>query len=448
MVAAAPTRVRLPHRYDPRPYQLPFLRAFPHKKRRAVWVVRRRAGKDITVWSAVVIPEAVQTVGRYYYLFPTYGQARSALWEGLDNEGIPFMSRIPRELMDGDPNESRMSIRLINGSIIQLAGSDNYNHLVGGNVRGLVFSEWSLCQPGAWDYLQPMIASNGGWAAFLYTPRGRNHGYDFLQTARRYPGDWFHEVLTVEDTGEMRPGELAEVRAGGMSEERIQQEYYCDFEVGNEGSYYGRLMAEARAGGRIGMVPHDPALKVHTVWDVGVSDHTVIGFVQVKGNAIYAIDYYANHGEGFDHYQRVIEGLAASHGYRYGVHIGPHDIAQRSKNDGKTYQDYALDRRFRFTVLPPASLDAGIEATRSVIPRIYFNAATTERWVSHLEAYSKAWNEALQVWSDRPRHDASSHPADMTRYLAQAEKAGLLRDQAPALPTPKAYTPGYARMGR
>jgi phage terminase large subunit len=421
----------LPHKFTARPYQEHFLAEFPHRKRRGVWIVRRRAGKDLTAWSAVVIPEAWRVVGTYYYFLPRYNHAKKVIWDGIDNEGVPFLDRIPRDIIKGEPLDGEMKVELINGSIIQLIGSDNYDSIVGTNPRGLVFSEWALCDPRAWQYLQPIVAANGGWALFLYTPRGHNHGWDLLNTARAFPAEWFSEVLTIDDTGEMVPGELDEARASGMSEDLIRQEYYCDFEVGNEGSYYGRLMAEARAAGRIGLVPHDPSLKVHTVWDVGVSDHTVIGFVQVKGNAIYAIDYYANHGEGQDHYIRVIEDWGRERGYRYGVHVGPHDIEQRNDRDGKSYKDYALSKGLRFVVVPRASIEAGIEATRTVLPRVYFNQATTERWVAALEAYTKKWNEALHVWSDSPQHDWASHPADMTRYLAQAEKAGLLRDERP-----------------
>lgn len=445
MSAVAEVRIQMPHLYRSRAYQKRFLREFPHRYRRGVWIVRRRAGKDLTAWSAVMVPQALRVVGTYYYFLPTYNQARKVIWNGMDNDGVSFLSRIPKELIAGEPNQSEMSVRLVNGSIIQLIGSDNYDSIVGTNPRGLVFSEWALCDPRAWQYLQPIVAANGGWALFLYTPRGHNHGWDLLNTARAHPNEWFSEILTIEDTGEMVPGELDEARASGMSEDLIRQEYYCDFEVGNEGSYYGRLMAEARAQGRIGMVPHDPALKVHTVWDVGVSDHTVIGFVQVKGNAIFAIDYYANHGEGLDHYIRALDDRQHKSGYRYGVHIGPHDIEQRSKNDGKSYKAYALERGFRFTTLPQTSLEAGIEATRSTLPRIYFDATRCERWVQALEAYTKKWNDALSVWSDTPQHDWASHPADMTRYLAQAEKAGLLVDAVQALPAPTPYRPRYAR---
>jgi hypothetical protein len=40
-----------------------------------------------------------------------------------------------------------------------------------------------------------------------------------------------------------------------MSEEMIQQEYYCNFEVGAIGSYYADLMTQARDEGRITQLP-------------------------------------------------------------------------------------------------------------------------------------------------------------------------------------------------
>jgi phage terminase large subunit len=436
-----PTRVRLPHLFRPRGYQLPFLRAFPHKQRRAAWIVRRRAGKDLTAWSAVMIPEAAETPGTYYYCLPTFQQARRVIWNGMDNDGIPLLARIPAELIAGEPNQSEMSVRLINGSIIQLIGSDNYDSIVGTNPRGLVFSEWALCDPRAWQYLQPIVAANGGWALFLYTPRGHNHGWDLLNTARAFPAEWFSEVLTIDDTGEMVPGELDEARASGMSEDLIRQEYYCDFEVGNEGSYYGRLMAEARKDGRVGHVPHDPARLVFPVFDIGVRDDTALGLVQVNRatGAVNAIDYYANNGEGAGHYAEWLEQRGRERHYRYPRDdrgnirgIGPHDIGQRSKNDAKTYQEYARSAGLILTALPVSSVNAGIEAVRTLIPRMSWDATNCAHWVKALEAYQRKWNEVLHVWGDGPLHNWASNPADMTRYLAQAEKAGLLRDEQPA----------------
>jgi phage terminase large subunit len=71
--------------------------------------------------------------------------------------------------------ETDMLIRFKNGSTWQVVGSDNYNSLVGSPPVGVIFSEWSLAKPDAWTYLRPILAENGGWAVFIWTPRGRNH---------------------------------------------------------------------------------------------------------------------------------------------------------------------------------------------------------------------------------------------------------------------------------
>lgn len=439
------TTIRLPHKFTPRHYQLPLLRAYDRGIRRLVIVWHRRTGKDKTWFNLMVREAGTGRVGNYYYIFPTYAQGKKALWKVIDKDGFRVRDHCPPQLLAGKPNESDMLLNFRNGSTIQIIGSDDVDSIVGANPVGIVFSEYSLQSPQVWQFLQPILIENGGWAGFNFTPRGSNHAQDLYETATRDPA-WFASLLTVDDTGVLDAAQLA-LATKDMSPEMVAQEFYCDFTAGNVGAYYARQLADALKAGRIGPVPHDPALKVHTVWDVGVSDHTAIGFVQVRGSAIFAIDYYANHSEGFGHYQSVVEEKGRELGYRYGVHIGPHDIAQRSKNDGKSYRDYAKERGFAFTVLPASDVNAGIEATRVTLPRVYFDQARTDMWVKALRAYTKKYNEALQVWSSEPLHDWASHPADMTRYLAEAVKANLLIDHKPSrFAAPSVELPGI--MGR
>lgn len=436
---ATTVRIRLPHRITLRRYQADVFAAFDRGMRRFVNVWPRRHGKDRTWYNLMVREAATGRVGNYYYVFPTYTQGWKALWSNID-DGFRVIDHCPPELVSARDN-SRMLLTLANGSTIQIVGSDNPDSLRGPNPCGVVFSEYSEQSPMAWQVVKPILVENEGWAGFNFTPRGLNHAHDLYEEALADPL-WFVSLLTVEDIGILSAAQIAEARKG-TSEEFFRQEYYCDFAAGNVGAYYGRLMADALAQGRIGMVPHDPALKVHTIWDVGTSDATAIGFVQVKGNAIFGIDYYANNSEGFDHYQRIIEDKGTQLGYRYGVHIGPHDIGQRNRNDGKSYQQYAQDRGFHFVMLPNSSIESGREAVRMILPRMYWHRETTVAWVAALRAYTKKYNEALQVWSDEHLHDWASHPADMTRYLAQAEKAGLLVDSIPTIATPKPYRPAY-----
>jgi hypothetical protein len=232
------TEARLPHRFKARSYQIPILEALSSGVKRAVWVAHRRSGKDtvllnFSVWSAHT------RVGTYYHIFPYLNQGRKILWDGRNYDGMRFLDHFPPEIIRSK-HEQEMRIDLLNGSIWQIVGSDNVNALVGTNVIGCVFSEYALQHPNAWEFLRPILRENRGWAAFCFTPRGRNHGWELYQRAVSDP-EWFCELLTVRDTRRDGPGEdgqpiitpedVDRERREGMPEPLVQQEYFCSFEA-------------------------------------------------------------------------------------------------------------------------------------------------------------------------------------------------------------------------
>jgi phage terminase large subunit len=190
-----------------------------------------------------------------------------------------------------------MTIHLKNGSIWQCVGSDNYNSLVGSNPVGIVMSEYSIADPAAWDYLRPILAQNGGWAMFIYTPRGRNHGQKLFTMAAGNP-DWFAEILTVDDTKILPASVIEEERKSGMSDDMLRQEYYCDFNSAIVGAHYGREITNAETSGRVCDVAYDRNFPVDTCWDIGIRDSTSIWFRQRIGRELRVIDYYEHSGEG------------------------------------------------------------------------------------------------------------------------------------------------------
>jgi hypothetical protein len=221
-------QVTIPHNYVPRSYQIPFLRAMDGGKKRACLVWHRRSGKSKTLLNFAV-KKAMQRVGVYYHAFPEYGQGRKIVWDGIDKEGFRILDHIPSEIRKSE-NKSEMKIELVNGSIYQIIGADNYNSLVGPNPVGIILDEWAVSDryPIAWEYFRPILAENGGWAVFPYTPRGRNHGFTLYQMAQRSP-DWFCQLLGAGDTRAIPLVEIQKERDQGMSEDMIQQEFYCSF---------------------------------------------------------------------------------------------------------------------------------------------------------------------------------------------------------------------------
>lgn len=207
-------------------------------KKRAAVVWHRRSGKDKTFLN-FTIKKMMERVGAYYYLFPTREQAKKVIWEGIDKDGMAFLDHFPKELIE-NRNDTEKKIKLKNGSIFQIAGTDDFDSLMGTNPIGIVFSEYSLQNPRAWDFFRPILSENGGWAVFNFTPRGMNHAHKLLSIARDNPDTWFSEVLTVDDTKTIQMSAIEAERKEGMPEELVQQEYWCKF-IDGAGQFFRRI---------------------------------------------------------------------------------------------------------------------------------------------------------------------------------------------------------------
>lgn len=224
----ADREITIPHNFTPRPYQLPFLQAMERGTKRAALIWHRRCGKGKTLINFTAA-RMCERVGAYYHVFPEYSQGKKIMWDGRDKDGFKFTDHFPKEIRS-KVNETELKITLRNGSIWQIIGADNYDSLVGPNPVGIVFDEWAVSDkyPKAWDYFRPILAENGGWAVFIFTPRGRNHGFELYQNALNNP-DWFCQVLTVRDTQAITQEAIETERRAGMSDDMIQQEFYCSF---------------------------------------------------------------------------------------------------------------------------------------------------------------------------------------------------------------------------
>jgi len=417
-------KITIPYGYEPRKYQVKILKALDDGCRNACWIVHRRGGKDTTMWN-YMIKRAYLEPGQYFYFLPTFAQAKKVIWDGMTNNGRRMLDYIPKEIIVGNPNNTEMKV-WINGahgqSLIQLIGGDSYDNVMGTNPRGVVFSEWPLMDPMAYEYIKPILAANGGWSAFVYTPRGKgNHGWDLAEIARKNPDEWFFEVLTVKDTGVLTEEQIESERRKGMPEDLIQQEFYCNFDRGQEGSYYGRQIDELRKKGQIAKVPYDPAVPVRTYWDLGIGDSTAIWFAQFVGKEIHLINYYEQNGEGLAHYARILDEFRRETGCVYDLNVAPHDIQARELTTGMTRLETARRLGLNFRVAPKLSLESGIEAVRMTLSRCWFDEKKCELGLKCLENYRKTYNEKYRVYGDKPFHDYTSHGADAFRMMAITE---------------------------
>lgn len=409
--------VTVPHKFTPRNYQRPFFKAMEvDGYRRAVLVWPRRHGKDKTCF-AFVLRQMMRRVGNYAYIFPTASLARKAAWQNIDADGFKLLDHIPKELVAKKQDQS-MHVELVNGSTITFFGSDRQVS-VGTNYIGIVLSEFAIQDPSAWNLLRPVIRQNKGWVVMNSTPRGRNHYHDMYNIAKDND-EWYTDLLTADDTDVFTPEDIQAERDSGMSEEVIQQEFYCSFTRGIEGSYYGRLIDEMRMDGRICRI-YPEVVKTYAVFDLGMNDSTSIIVWQHVNQEIHIIDHYENNGEAIEHYVRWLRSLD----YLLDDVYLPHDAKVRELSTGQSRIEAFSKAGVSVSLVPNVGLLDGIETVRQILPRCWIEEKNCRHLVDSLEMYHKEYNEKFGIYSDRPTHDKWSHNADAMRYLAIIVAHGL-----------------------
>jgi hypothetical protein len=388
-----------------------------HKKKRAIYVWHRRAGKDLLALNRILFSAMFEAVGTYWHIFPSYAQGAKSVWQETNSEGRKYIDYIPKSLI-AKKNEKELKITLKNGSIYQIVGSDNPDSLRGAGIKGAVFSEYAEQDPRAWATIQPMLLENNGWAMFNFTPKGQNHAYELFKMAQKMPEVWHSEIKTAEETGVFTQEQLEQVKAEILSEGKtldfFNQEFLCSFNNPIEGAYYSKIIDDLDKQGRIGNYPWEQQLPVYTFWDLGVGDATTIWFAQFIGNEIRIIDYIEDNNRGLASYIKEVKDKP----YIYEQHFAPHDIQIREFSNGKSRLETAMELGLRFSIAPKLSIEDGIDAVRSILPKCFFNETTTRRGLLTLKNYKKEFDNKNNTFKLQPKHDWASHGADAFRYLA------------------------------
>lgn len=409
--------------YEPR---IQFMPLHDRTERWACVVAHRRAGKTVACVNELI--KACLTCDkqnpRYAYLAPFYAQAKDVVWTYLKE----FAGVIPGVQF----NESELRADFPNGGRIRLYGADNYDRLRGIYLDGVVLDEYADMDPRAWaEVIRPALSDRKGWAVFIGTPKGQNGFYKVWKgdSETGWPGaeadpEWLALMLKASETGLVDEEELRDARRT-MTGDQYEQEFECSFEAAVIGAYYAKQMKRADEAKRIGKVPWEPGLEVHTAWDLGIGDSTAIWFAQMHGKEVRVIDFYEASGVGLDHYAKVLREKP----YVYAEHILPHDVAVKELGTGKSRLEVLDGLGIRnVRVLPNLRIEDGINAARLFIERCWFDADNCRRGVEALKAYRAEYDEKLQVLKLRPLHNWASHPADAFRYLALGMRDGPAND--------------------
>jgi hypothetical protein len=409
-------------KFVPRPYQRVFFEAMESGKYRAgIFIGPRRLGKDYMAFQ-YAIRHALRKTTTILYFLPEYRQAKSVIWDAISSSGIRFLDLIPPEVIKS-LNASELKITFMNNSIIQLRGSDKWEtSVVGSNASLIIFSEFSKADYRAFEYASPILAANKGQVIFITTPYGRNEFYQLWERSKAWP-DWWRHLVTVDDTKHITKEDLDRERLI-HSEEFIEQEYYCSFSRGIEGSFYSKYINAMQEDGRIGKVPYNPELPVATAWDLGFNDQTVILLFQLtKNNLLNIIDCYANTNQPLNHYVKYLQ----SQPYCYSKHFAPHDIEVHDYQTGQTRIEMARSLGLHFEVrehkgkmasaTPRVSVADGIEKVMASFSRMYIDQVKCAKLITALESYHREWDDNRKIYKQQPYHSQHSDWADSLRYL-------------------------------
>jgi phage terminase large subunit len=329
-------------------------KAFHRRRQRwAIAVAHRRAGKTVACINDLVMSALAcrRPNPRFAYVAPYLNQAKDIAWTYLKD----FTRFLPGCLV----RETELSVELPGGARIRLYGADNPDRLRGIYLDGVVLDEFGDMDPGLWTrVLRPMLSDERrGWATFIGTPKGKNH-FHRLWAQSETDDDWYRLELKASRTGLLDAKELAAARRD-MSDDDHAQEYECSFEAAVRGAYYAKplIALEQADPPQVTSVPHDPRLPVHTAWDLGVADSTVIWFFQVNGRETRVIDVLKGEGVGLEWYANALKARPESHGraadaWVWGGHYLPHDAEVRELGTGKTRVEVLAGYGIAATICP------------------------------------------------------------------------------------------------
>lgn len=266
----------------------------------------------------------------------------------------------------------------------------------------------------SWDVLIPTIRKDGSeiWVSF-------NPALDTDVTWQRFvehpPTDsvvvsvnwrdnpWFPAVLEQERLD-------AKARMPKVDYENIW-EGKCRPAV--SGAIYADEVAKAQEEGRFNLVPYDPALKVHAVFDLGWNDKMSIILVQRHISSLRVIRYIEDSHKTLDWYSAELKKL----NYNWGSVFLPHDGAHGDYKTGKSAKQVMEGLGWVVSIVPIQPIETGIKNARMSFGQVYIDKSNAARLIECLKRYRRSIPTTTGE-PGSPLHDEYSHGADAFRYMA------------------------------
>lgn len=246
-----------------------------------VLVAGRRFGKSHL--SKIEIIKAARGRGKrsIWYVAPTFNMAREIMWDEL-------LDAIPAGWIK-KTNETRLEIRLINGTVIRLKGADRPDTLRGRELYFLVADEFQDFRPDVWEkVLYPTLARTKGRALIIGTPKSYNHFYEAYRKGQdprnRASGQWMSWQFPTIMSPFFPPSEIENARKN-MDPKSFRQEFEASFETMAGRVYYAFNRSE-----HVGKYPFNSRLPIIVGQDFNVDPMSTVIMQQQPNGEVWVVD--------------------------------------------------------------------------------------------------------------------------------------------------------------
>ena len=193
-------------------------------KRFRVLVAGRRFGKSYLSCIELLKGAIAKPGETFFYCAPTYRMAKDIAWKAL--------KKLVPKVWIAAKNETDLRLDLVNGSTIELKGTENAMALRGRSLSGVVLDEAAFMGSEVWfEVIRPALADKQGWALFISTPDGTaSWFYDlWCYVASDPTEEWKRWSFTTIEGGNV-PAEEVEAARAQLDERTFKQEFEASFE--------------------------------------------------------------------------------------------------------------------------------------------------------------------------------------------------------------------------
>lgn len=340
---------------------------------------------------------------RIAYIATTISQARDIAWAELRNDCKDAAEYI---------NETRLEIKLVNGSLIFLKGWEAVETLRGQKFDLIVLDEvasmknfWMEWQ----EVLRPTLTDTKGEALFISTPKGYNHFYDLFNLQEK-DSDYKSFHYTSYDNPHL-PFEEIEKAKSEFNEDRFAQEYMADFRK-TQGLVYKEFDRQKHVYTTETFNPVDRLVGI----DWGYTNPTAIYLLQKDTDRHYWIDneYYKTQKTT----EEIVEYAKSLRGNKYYPDPAEPDRLDIARRAGLNVREVSKD------------VEAGINAVRDILKQnrlhIHFSCVNL---INEFETYRYPDRKPEKNELEEPVKE-NDHALDCIRYVLFMNEGNVSSGQA------------------